>query len=93
LENTALLLQHHFDQQFQELQRIQKGLRAQLTTDGIMTPESFAHAMSGFEAHLMLKSKLDDEFAGELTLIDATGRLINWSGSWPPPDASMADRD
>ena len=93
LENTALLLQHHFDQQFQELQRIQKGLRAQLMTDGIMTPQSFAHALSGFEAHLMLKSKLDDEFAGELTLIDASGRLINWSGSWPAPDINMADRD
>ncbi len=93
LENTVLLLQNHYDQQFQELQRIQKGLRAQLMTDGIMTPESFANAMSGFEAHLMLKSKLDDEFAGELTVIDATGRLINWSGSWPAPDASMADRE
>ena len=93
LENTVLLLQHHFDQQFQELQRIQKGMRAQLMTDGIMTPESFANALSGFEAHLMLKSKLDDEFAGELTVIDAKGQLINWSGSWPPPDASMADRD
>ncbi len=93
LENTVLLLQHHFDQQFQELQRIQKGFRAQLMTDGIMTPESFAHALGGFEAHLMLKSKLDDEFAGELTVIDATGRLINWSGSWPAPDANMADRD
>lgn len=93
LENTVLLLQHHFDQQFQELQRIQKGMRAQLMTDGIMTPESFANALSGFEAHLMLKSKLDDEFAGELTVIDAKGQLINWSGSWPAPDVSMADRD
>ncbi len=93
LENTVLLLQNHFDQQFQELQRIQKGLRAQLLTDGIMTPESFANALSGFEAHLMLKSKLDDEFAGELTVIDANGQLINWSGSWPAPEASMADRE
>ncbi len=93
LENTVLLLQHHFDQQFQELQRIQKGMRAQLMTDGIMTPESFSNALSGFEAHLMLKSKLDDEFAGELTVIDAKGQLINWSGSWPPPDVSMADRE
>ncbi|MCX7321641.1 MAG: EAL domain-containing protein [Hyphomicrobiales bacterium] len=93
LENTVLLLQHHFDQQFQELQRIQKGLRAQLMGDGIMTPESFAHALAGFEAHLMLKSKLDDEFPGELTVLDATGKLINWSGSWPPPDLSMVERD
>ena len=93
LENTVLLLQNHYDQQFQELQRIQKGMRAQLMTDGIMTPESFANAMAGFEAHLMLKSKLDDEFTGELTVLDATGRLINWSGSWPAPDVSMADRD
>ena len=93
LENTVLLLQHHFDQQFQELQRIQKGFRAQLMSDGIMTPESFARAMSGFEAHLMLKSKLDDEFPGELTVLDATGKLINATGAWPPPDLDLADRD
>jgi diguanylate cyclase (GGDEF)-like protein/PAS domain S-box-containing protein len=93
LENTVLLLQHHFDQQFQELQRIQKGLRAQMMSDGVMTPESFANTMRSFEAHLMLKSKIDDEFAGDLTVIDAEGRLASWSGAWPPPDVNFADRD
>ncbi|QUS42585.1 EAL domain-containing protein [Tardiphaga alba] len=93
LENTVLLLSRHFDQQFQELQRTQKGLTAQLMTNGIMTPESFTHSMSGYEAHLMLKSKVDDEIAGDLTVLDAEGRLINWSGSWPPPDLDLADRE
>jgi diguanylate cyclase (GGDEF)-like protein/PAS domain S-box-containing protein len=93
LENTVLLLTRHFDQQFQDLQRIQKGLSAHLLANGVMSPAAFASSMSSYESHVMLKSKVDDEFASDITVIDAEGRLINWSGSWPAPDLMLADRD
>jgi len=93
LENTVLLLQHHFDQQFEELRRIQKNLNTQLMTTNIVTPESFAGTMASAEAHQMLKSSVGDEFTSDLAIFDANGRLINWSTSWPPPDYDITHRD
>ncbi len=93
LENTVLLLSRHFDQQFQDLQRIQKSLTAHLLANGVMSVHSFASSMSSYEAHMMLKSKVDDEFANDITVLDAEGRLVNWTGSWPAPDLVLADRE
>ncbi|MDB5567509.1 MAG: diguanylate cyclase [Tardiphaga sp.] len=93
LENTVLLLTRHFDQQFQDLQRIQKSLTAYLLANGVVSPASFATNMASYESHVMLKSKIDEEFAGDLTVLDADGNLINWSDSWPPPDLKLADRE
>ncbi len=60
LENTVLLLSRHFDQQFQDLQRIQKSLTAHLLANGVMSVHSFASSMSSYGIHMMLKSKVDD---------------------------------
>jgi diguanylate cyclase (GGDEF)-like protein/PAS domain S-box-containing protein len=93
LENTVLLLSRHFDQQFQDLQRIQKSLTAHLLANGVMSVHSFASSMSSYESHMMLKSKVDDEFVNDITVLDAEGRLVNWTGAWPGPDLVLADRE
>ncbi|WP_371421504.1 EAL domain-containing protein [Tardiphaga sp.] len=93
LENTVLLLSRHFDQQFQDLQRIQKSLTAHLLANGVMSVHSFASSMSSYESHMMLQSKVDDEFTNDITVLDAEGRLVNWTGSWPAPDLVLADRE
>ncbi|MDB5500975.1 MAG: diguanylate cyclase [Tardiphaga sp.] len=93
LENTALLLTRHFDQQFQDLQQVQKSLIAHLWQNGIIAPENFARRMASQDAHLMLKAQLKDDVAGDLTVLDADGNLINWSGAWPAPAINLADRD
>jgi diguanylate cyclase (GGDEF)-like protein/PAS domain S-box-containing protein len=93
LENTVLLLSRHFDQQFQDLQRIQKSLTAHLLANGVMSVHSFASSMSSYESHMMLKSKVDDEFAGDITVLDADGRLVSWTGAWPAPDLILSDRE
>jgi diguanylate cyclase (GGDEF)-like protein len=93
LENTVLLLTRHFDQQFQDLQRIQKELSAQLLARGVMSSGAFSREMTSYEAHVLLKSKVDDEFSGDITLIDANGHVINWSQSWPAPDLDVSGRD
>jgi diguanylate cyclase (GGDEF)-like protein len=93
LENTVLLLTRHFDQQFQDLQRIQKDISAQLMARGVMSPDAFWRDMASYEAHVLLKSKVDDEFSGDITLIDANGHVINWSQSWPAPDVDLSGRD
>ncbi|MDB5656864.1 MAG: diguanylate cyclase, partial [Tardiphaga sp.] len=93
LENTVLLLTRHFDQQFQDLQNIQRNLIAYLQASGVRSPNSFASLMSSYESHAMLQSNVDDEFAGDITVLDSEGNLINWSGAWPAPRLSLADRE
>ncbi len=92
LENTVRLLTRHFDQQFKDLQRVQKSLTSHLRTNGVMTPEGFAKYMASYEAHAMLRSTADDDFNGSLTVLDAEGNLINWSDAWPTPTMPVVDR-
>jgi diguanylate cyclase (GGDEF)-like protein len=93
LENTGLLLTGHFDQAFQDLNRIQKGLAAQLFANGTVTPAAFSLKMVTYDAHLLLKSKLDNDFMGDVTVLDVDGYVLNRSGAWPSPDLFLGDRD
>ena len=93
LENTVLLLARHFDQQFEDLQVVQKDLIAFMRSSGIATPENYKRRMSGHDIHLMLKSKLEAlSYFGGVNVFDADGNLINASAAWPPPPVNSADR-
>ncbi len=54
LENTALLLAHHFDQQLDDTAVPLRDVIAQIRQTGIATPEDFTRRMSAPETHLML---------------------------------------
>src|SRR4051794_25833701 len=56
LENTALLLSRHFDQQLQELGAIQEDLIDYLRSAGIDTSEHYRRRMSSPDVHLMLRA-------------------------------------
>jgi diguanylate cyclase (GGDEF)-like protein len=92
LENTLMLLARHFDQQFDDLQRIQRGLIADLRGDKINSAEQLANLMTGHDAHLTLRAKVGDSISGDLSIIDVDGNLINWTPSWPAPDKNFSDR-
>ncbi|WP_342728903.1 EAL domain-containing protein [Bradyrhizobium sp. B097] len=94
LENTVLLLARHFDQQLDDLEVVQRDLIAFMRDNGIATPENYKRRMSAADIHAMLKSKMDAlSNVGSLNVFDADGVLINSSGAWPLPQASIADRD
>ena len=90
LESTVLLLARHFDQQFEELKRIQTSLYAHLRSSGIRTSQDFARAMSGQDAHALLRADAKNSYTGVVMILDANGRLINWSGAWPMPDIDLS---
>ncbi len=92
LENTLMLLTRHFDQQFEDLQRIQRGLLADLRSHDVASPQHFKEHMTGYDAHLMLRAKVSNTFSGELNLVDADGQPINWTPSWPAPEADLSER-
>jgi diguanylate cyclase (GGDEF)-like protein len=93
LENTLVLLTRHFDQQFEDLQRIQRGLLADMRGNGVASPQHFTQQMTSYNAHLMLRAKVSNTFSGDLNLLDADGQLINWTPSWPAPESDLSDRN
>ncbi|RXH12905.1 bifunctional diguanylate cyclase/phosphodiesterase [Bradyrhizobium guangzhouense] len=93
LENTVLLLAHHFDQQLQDFAVIQKDFVDHVRVNGITTAADFRKRLSGEEVHRMLRSKIDAlPYMGGVNIIDADGNVINSSTAWPAPKVNVADR-
>jgi diguanylate cyclase (GGDEF)-like protein len=93
LNNTALLLSRHFDQQLSDLLHVHEDVVAGMYADGIDTYDEFEQRMSSLSAHEMLRSKLATlPHVGALNLWTAKGWLINSSEMWPVPDVSIVDR-
>jgi diguanylate cyclase (GGDEF)-like protein/PAS domain S-box-containing protein len=93
LENTVLLLTRHFDQQFEDCDVITSDLISKLQLSEIASPEAFKRRMSGFDAHLMLRSNTSaSSYIGDVNIFDADGELINSSGDGPLPAGNIADR-
>ncbi len=93
LENTALLLARHFEQQFEDCEIISNDLISKMKFSEITSPEAFKSKISGEEAHLQLRSKASPlSYMGDVNLFDSEGQLINSSGDGPLPAGSIADR-
>jgi diguanylate cyclase (GGDEF)-like protein len=93
VENTVLLLAHHFDQQLADFEVVQKDLIDYMRADGITTTESYKRQMSSEAIHRMLKSKMSAlSYVGGVNLFDYEGRLVNTSAAWPTPPVNVADR-
>jgi diguanylate cyclase (GGDEF)-like protein len=93
LNNSALLLSRHFDQQLSDLQHVHEDVVSQLRADGVHTADEFESKMSTLSAHEMLRTKLAVlPHVGALNLWSARGSLVNSSEMWPVPEASVVDR-
>ncbi|MCK1360014.1 EAL domain-containing protein [Bradyrhizobium sp. 199] len=93
LDNTVLLLAHHFDQQLQDFAVIQKDFVDHVRTTGINNAVDYRKRLSGQDVHGMLRSKIEAlPYIGGVNIIDAEGNLINSSTAWPAPKVNVADR-
>jgi diguanylate cyclase (GGDEF)-like protein len=93
LNNSALLLSRHFDQQLSDLQHVHEDVVTQLRADGVNTPDEFERKMSTLSAHQMLRTKLAVlPHVGALNLWSVRGTLVNSSEMWPVPEASIVER-
>ena len=93
LKNTALILAEQLDRTFQAVDLVQSSVIERIQSLGINSSEDFTRRMSGEDVQQMLKastSGLVQIYA--ISLINADGRLINFSRFWPGPDISVADR-
>ncbi|MBS0532232.1 MAG: EAL domain-containing protein [Proteobacteria bacterium] len=92
LDNTVRVLARHFDQQFEELSRIQRSIETYMRTVGVRTPEDFSRMMSSADVHEMLRSQTGDSYTGDLTLVNSDGKLINSSSSQLLAGTDVSDR-
>ncbi len=93
LQNTVLLLTRHFDQQFEDSEKIAADVISQLRISGIASWQTFRERMSSPQAHEILRSKTSGlSYLGDISILDTSGDLINWSRPLPAPPLSIADR-
>lgn len=90
LENTVLLLAHHFDQQLQDFAVIQKDFVGHVRANGITTAEDYRRRLAGQDVHKMLRSKIEAlPYMGGVNIVDADGNVINSSTTWPPRKSTL----
>ncbi|MBR0783184.1 bifunctional diguanylate cyclase/phosphodiesterase [Bradyrhizobium iriomotense] len=93
LENTVLMLAHHFDQQLQDFAVIQKDFVDHVRAIGISSADDYRKRLSGQDIHRMLRSKIEAlPYIGGVNIIDADANVINSSTAWPAPKVNVADR-
>lgn len=92
LENTVLLLAHHYEQEFKEFDIIHEELVAHIRSIGISSSDDFKKSMSTGDMHIFLKiqSRGPSDVAG-INIYDSEGMLVN-SSARPLPSISVADR-
>src|SRR5262249_39064879 len=94
LRNTAQVLADQTDRAIQAVELIEASLIERLSALGIATAEDYERRMSGYDVHLSLKDKLTGwPHIGSITLINARGKLFNFSRFWPLPDIDVTDRE
>jgi diguanylate cyclase (GGDEF)-like protein/PAS domain S-box-containing protein len=94
LKNTALILAEQIDRSFQAVDLVQSSVLEKIQSLGIVSSEDYARRMSGQDVHLLLRASTSGVVQiYTISLINAEGRLINFSRSWPVPEIDVGDRD
>ncbi len=94
LARQSLMLAEHTDRSFKSLDLVLSSIADYIGRQGVTDSQSYDRLMSRYENFLMLKEKISGlPHVEALTLIDAKGKLVNFSRSWPIPDLTVADRD
>jgi diguanylate cyclase (GGDEF)-like protein/PAS domain S-box-containing protein len=93
LQNLAFVLAAQANTSFEIIDRVEANLAERIAAAGISSPEEFEQKFANLETHLMLKDKhLGLPHVGAFTLVNAEGKLFNFSRSWPVPDINVSDR-
>lgn len=94
LKRHSLTLAGQAERSFQSIYLILSSIGDHLATQGVFDSNSYAVAMRERDTFEFLRGKLAGLPQLEaITLIDATGKLINFSRYWPIPDVNVSDRD
>ena len=93
LKNIVLVLAEQTDRGFQAIELVQNGLIERLNDSAIADGDDPARLLASYDIHLMLKDRIARlPFVGAVSIIDAEGKLVNYSRGWPAPGLDVSDR-
>ncbi|PZA13409.1 hybrid sensor histidine kinase/response regulator [Rhodopseudomonas palustris] len=94
LSRYALTLAEEADRSFKSVDLLLSSIRDYVSRAGVIDSESYRRLMSLQNTHALLSEKITGLPQIEaVTMIDASGELINFSRYWPIPKVNIADRD
>jgi diguanylate cyclase (GGDEF)-like protein len=94
LQNAALMVAWHVDQEFQQLELVQERIIDAIRGRGIKTQEEFERQLSSIATHRLLRAEIDGlPHVRALRIVNAGGELLNATRSWPTPKTSEADQE
>jgi diguanylate cyclase (GGDEF)-like protein len=94
LQTTAAVLAEQSNAAFQSLELVQTSVIERIQALGITSSEQYEQRMSDHSTHLLLKDKIVSlPHVDALNLINADGKLFNYSRLWPVGALNIADRE
>jgi hypothetical protein len=88
------LLAEQTERTFASLDLVLSRVGGYLGSKGINDSESFHRIATDHDIHLFLREKMIGlEQANAVTVVDANGKLLNFSRYWPIPAVNVSDRD
>jgi signal transduction histidine kinase/DNA-binding NarL/FixJ family response regulator len=94
LARYSLTLAENADRSFKSLDLVLSSVGDYLARRGVTDSASYRRLTSDQETHFLLKEKIAGlPQVDAVTMIDADGKLINFSRYWPIPDVDVSDRD
>jgi len=90
----STILAEQADGSFKALDLVLSSIGDYIGRKGVTDSASYRRMMSDHETHLLLKEKITGlPFVDAVIMLDASGRLINYSRNWPIPAIENSDRD
>lgn len=94
LARHTLMLGEQTTQAFQSLDLVLSKAGDYLGRKGVNDAASYHRIVTDFDTHVFLREQITGlAQVDAVTLIDASGKLLNFSRFWPVPDVNVADRD
>lgn len=94
MTNLGVVLAAQSGRTLQAVDLVLQEMQGLVRSEGIVTPDRFRQKLSTEDVHNYLRDRLRSlPQADAVSLIDDTGRIINFSRTWPIPRIETADRD
>lgn len=94
LARYTLTLSEQADRSFKSLDLVLSSVGDYLGRRGGNDAESYHRIVDNYETYLFLKEKISGlPQVDAVTMIDANGKLLNFSRYWPIPEVNVSDRD
>ena len=94
LVGLSTVLADQADRSLQAIEMVEEAIIQGMHEANVATASDYAAAASRQDLHVTLKARIAAlPQVNAITLIDRTGKLLNFSRFWPIPDVNIADRD